>query len=206
MIGVYGGTFNPVHYGHLRTALEVSEAFALDEIRLIPCRLPPHRRQPQASAELRLRMLQLALSGVPGMRADRRELDREGPSYMVDTLRSLRRELADQSILLFLGVDAFAKLKTWHQWRQLFDYAHIVVMTRPGHRHDELDDFFDRRLVERPALLRKQQAGYLYFQHVTQLDISATAIRELIALNKDPRFLLPDSVIAYITEHKLYRG
>lgn len=206
MIGIYGGTFNPVHYGHLRTALEVKQILALDEIRLVPCRMPPHREHPKVSAEMRLRMLQLAVAEVPGMRVDRRELDRDGPSYMVDTLASLRREFSAQPILLFVGADAFAGLEKWHKWRHLFDYAHVVVMTRPGHRGGELNDFLNRRLTEQSEDLRRNSCGCLYFQNVTRLEISATAIRELIANEMDPRFLLPDAVIGYIRHHNLYRS
>jgi len=205
MIGVYGGTFNPVHYGHLRTALEVKEIFSLDEIRLIPCHLPPHRKQPNVSAETRLILLQLAIEKSSGMSVDRRELDREGPSYMVDTLKSLRTEFVDCPLLLFIGTDAFSRLNSWHRWRQLFDYAHIVVMTRPGYKRHLLCDFLQARLTDQKQQLQKQAAGCLCFQNVTQLDISSTVIRELLAHGRDPRFLLPDAVIRYIKQHKLYR-
>lgn len=205
MIGIYGGTFNPVHYGHLRTALEIKETFALDEIRLIPCHIPPHRDQPDVSAETRLKLLQLAIENTPELVVDRRELDREGPSYMVDTLKSLRTDFVDCPILLIIGIDAFDKLDTWHQWQRLFNFAHVVVMTRPGYKHSPLCRFLEDRLVDQSKQLLEQSAGCLYFQNVTQLDISATAIRELLANGKDPRFLLPDSVIDYIKQHKLYR-
>ncbi len=206
MIGVYGGTFNPVHFGHLRTALEVKETLGLDELRMIPCRLPPHRDSPEVPAEMRWQMLCLALAGVPGLIADRRELDREGPSYMVDTLSSLQDEFPERPLLLFIGTDAFAGLATWHCWRQLFDYAHVVVMTRPGYRCGLLDDFLSQRLAEQTRTLRENFAGRLFFQPVTRLEISATAIRTLIAGGRDPRFLMPDSVIAYIRQHHLYRN
>ncbi len=206
MIGVYGGTFDPIHYGHLRTALEVSEIFALEQIRLIPCRIPPHRQQPNVDGETRLQMLQLAIANRSFMRTDRRELDRDGPSYMVDTLSSLRQEYDYRPILLFIGTDAFAGLKTWCRWQQLFDFAHVVVMTRPGYQHGKLEAFFDERLVEQTEILHSRPSGNLYFQHVTQLDISATAIRELITHGRDPHFLLPDAVIDFIDQHKLYRS
>jgi nicotinate-nucleotide adenylyltransferase len=206
MLGVYGGTFNPVHYGHLRTALEVKQAFELDEIRLIPCHDPPHRGLPEVDSESRLQMLQLAVKGSPGMNVDRRELDRNGPSYMVDTLRSLRAEFPHGALFLFIGTDAFSGLEQWHQWQHLFDYAHIVVMTRPGYQPVELSDYFRLRLVDNPVSLQQSDAGLLCFQAVTQLEISASAIRELINNQHDPRFLLPDNVITYINQHKLYRS
>ena len=137
MIGIFGGTFDPIHYGHLRSALEVKDIFGLNEVRLIPCASPPHREQPAVTAEMRLQMLELAIKNQPGLKIDTRELDRhkvsdQTPSYMVDTLKSLRQEFPAEPLLLFIGTDAFKHLTSWHQWQQLFDYAHIVVMTRPG--------------------------------------------------------------------------
>ena len=204
MIGVYGGTFDPVHFGHLRTALEVYETFDLDQIRLIPCFIPPHRDEPSAPADRRVKMLELALQGYPGMRVDTREIDRGGPSYMVDTLKSLRREFGKQSIVLFIGSDAFLNLTAWYHWPQLFDFAHVVVMTRPGVVQPALEPFFRDRLVASDGSLRQTPAGYFFFQPVTALDISATKIRQIIAQNRNPGFLLPESVIEYIRQNKLY--
>ncbi len=205
MIGIFGGTFDPVHYGHLRSALEVKEIFGLTEVRLIPSAQPPHREQPAATALMRLHMLELAIKDQPGLVIDTRELNRQGPSYMVDTLRSLRQELTNETLLLFIGSDAFNQLKTWHQWPYLFTFAHIVVMTRPGFSIQNLDDFFKSRLATGITELANNGAGKLYFQQVTQLDISATAIRNKIAEQQNPGFLLPDNVIAYIRQHKLYQ-
>lgn len=204
MIGIYGGTFNPVHFGHLRTALEVTELFDLNQLRLIPCRLPAHRRQPDVAAEMRLAMLHLACTDMPDFYVDRRELDRAGPSYMVDTLVSLRAEYPGDSLLLFIGLDAFAGLSNWHQWQRLFDYAHVVVMTRPNCEVSELPAFLRQKICTERESLRQQTAGLLYFQGVTALDISATAIRDVIASGRNPKFLLPDAVISYIRQHQLY--
>ncbi|MDD2659441.1 MAG: nicotinate-nucleotide adenylyltransferase [Methylococcales bacterium] len=206
MIGIFGGTFDPVHYGHLRSALEVKEIFGLTEVRLIPSAQPPHRDQPAATATMRLHMLELAIKNQPGLIIDTRELNRHGASYMVDTLMSLRQEFPIEPLLLFIGGDAFNQLKTWHQWRHLFDYAHIVVMTRPGFELQNPDDFFKVRQAGKITQLAHNAAGKLYFQQVTQLDISATAIRNMIAEQKNPGFLLPDTVIAYIRQNKLYQG
>ncbi|MDO9164253.1 MAG: nicotinate-nucleotide adenylyltransferase [Methylococcaceae bacterium] len=205
MIGIFGGTFDPVHYGHLRSALEVKELFGLDEVRLIPCYQPPHRDQPKASATMRLQMLQQAINHEPGLVVDSRELNRTGPSYMVDTLKSLREEFSEQTLLLFIGSDAFENLTSWHRWQQLFDYAHLVVLTRPGYAIKLLDSFFNPRLANAKTELSKTPAGSIFFQPVTQLDISATAIRNMIALKQSPRFLLPDAVIEYIQQHQLYQ-
>ncbi|AMK77915.1 MULTISPECIES: nicotinate-nucleotide adenylyltransferase [Methylomonas] len=205
MIGVYGGTFNPVHYGHLRTALEVKELFELEQLRLIPCRLPPHRDEPEVPAHLRLQMLEAAVAETYGFSVDRRELDRAGPSYMVDTLHSLRNEIGDTPMLLFIGADAFAGLERWYQWQRLFEYAHVVVMTRPGYAGSEFSAFFQQRFCADRTQLSRQSAGFLTFQQVTALDISATAIRELVAAGRDPQFLLPDRVIELIRRHHLYQ-
>ncbi len=208
MIGIFGGTFDPVHYGHLRSALEVKDIFGLDEVRLIPCANPPHRGQPAVSAEMRLQMLELAIKNRPGLKIDTRELDRydlhQTPSYMVDTLKSLRQEFENEPLLLFIGSDAFKHLTGWHQWQRLFDYAHIVVMTRPGFETQQLDNFFKARLAVDIKELTQAGAGKLCFQQVTQLDISATAIRDIIARKQNPVFLLPDAVIEYIKQNQLY--
>ncbi len=206
MIGVYGGTFDPVHYGHLRTALEVKEIFSLQQLHLVPCKLPPHRQVPSVSAEMRLQMLQLAVADCQGVIVDRRELDREGPSYMVDTLQSLKNEYAAYAIVLFIGNDAFAKLHTWHRWQQLFEYAHVVVMTRPGYHVGELGDFYNLCVVDELEQLQESECGRVYFHEVTQLDISSTQIRKIFKQGKDPRFLVPDPVISYINTYQLYQN
>jgi nicotinate-nucleotide adenylyltransferase len=206
MIGVFGGTFDPIHYGHLRSALEVKEIFGLDEVRLIPSSQPPHRLPPVATAKMRLQMLNLAVIDQAGFFVDQREVNRDGNSYMVDTLTSLRNDFPQQPLLLFIGSDAFNKLASWHQWQRLFDFAHIVVLTRPNVAINEPDNFLADKKTTSPEALTQQLAGKLFFQPITQLDISATAIRQIIAEGRNPRFLLPDTVIAYINEHQLYRN
>ncbi len=210
MIGVFGGTFDPVHFGHLRPLLEVRQALALDEVRLIPCFIPPHRDAPGASAEQRLAMLQLAASETPGFVVDPRELQRGGPSYMVDTLLSLRDEQgADQALCLILGVDAFAALDSWHQWQDLIALAHIVVMQRPGGQLPKtgaVAELMEHAQTLDVSELQQRAAGRVYFQSVTQLDVSATAIREQLVHGRDVRFLMPDSVRHYIETQGLYKS
>ncbi len=205
MIGVFGGTFDPIHYGHLRAALEVQDIFALDEVRLIPSATPPHRATPQASAHRRLAMLKIAAQHQPNVVIDTRELERTGASFMIDTLTSLRQDFPNKTLLLFIGSDAFNHLTHWHQWQQLFTVAHVVVLTRPNYCVLPLNDFFHARHTHNPNTLTTSIAGQLFFQTITQLDISATAIRNLIAQQRSPRFLLPDAVIDYITQNGLYQ-
>ncbi len=207
MIGIYGGTFNPVHYGHLRTALEIKEIFGLEQIRLIPCYQPVLKGEPSVTAITRLKMLELAIIGEKELVSDSRELDRQGASYMVDTLSSLRDEFPRQSLLLLIGSDAFTNLEQWYQWQLLFDYAHVIVMTRPDYTNKiSVSHFFKTRLIINPVILRQTLAGKLYFQSVTQLAISSTQIREILVKKRSPRFLMPDNVINYIQQNKLYRN
>ncbi|MBL1264347.1 nicotinate-nucleotide adenylyltransferase [Candidatus Methylomicrobium oryzae] len=206
MIGIFGGTFDPVHFGHLRAIIEVGEIFSLDQVRLIPNKTPPHRLEPSASTSMRLEMLQLAACTLSNVVIDTRELDRDGASYMIDTLSSLRSDFPEQPLLLFVGSDAFNGLTTWHRWCELFDYAHVVVMTRPGSPVQWENDFWDARQVFEAGQLARYKAGKLFFQPITQLDISASAIRKMIAEKRDPRFLLPDTVLDYIQSHHLYQN
>jgi nicotinate-nucleotide adenylyltransferase len=211
MIGVFGGTFNPIHFGHLRCAVEVKDLFGLEQVRLIPNAQPPHRELPSALPLQRAEMLEIAIRNHAGLLCDRRELERQlkspdQQSYMLDTLVSLRADYPEQPLLLFIGNDAFNHLTRWHQWQRLFDYAHIVVITRPGWQVQVLADFFLARLAGNGGELRQSLGGKLFFQAVTPLDISATAIRDSIAKHHDPSFLLPDAVIEYIRQHKLYQA
>lgn len=205
MIGIYGGTFDPIHFGHLRTALEVKEAFNLDELRLIPCYQSPLKNSSQASPAQRLEMLQTAIENEKGFVCDSRELDRAGRSYMVETLASVRVDFPNVPLILFMGSDAFAAIEKWHQWQRLFDYAHIVVITRPNSEAPTLSEFLKACLTIQKSDLNTEKNGKLFFQAVTQLDISATAIRTLREKRRSLRFLLPDNVINYIERYKLYQ-
>jgi nicotinate-nucleotide adenylyltransferase len=209
MIGILGGTFDPVHLGHLRTALDVCEALALDEVRLIPCHLPPHRGRPVASSVQRVKMLEAAVRDYPAFVVDQRELGRDGPSYSFDTLTSLRAELGAQGICLLIGMDAFRCLTSWHRWRELIELCHLVVMTRPGAEipaQGELADFIWRRKVASAGDLRQQSAGRLLFQPVTRLEISATDIRSRLAEGRSVGFLVPEAVREIINKEGLYQG
>jgi len=210
MIGVYGGTFDPIHFGHLRPAFEILQSFGLSQIRFIPCGVPPHRDSPRATAEQRLAMLERAIEGVPEFVSDAREIRRSGPSYMIDTLRSLQSELAGEACCLILGMDAFAAFHTWHQWRDILHYCNLLVMQRPEFEPEqvinasELQDLVRQARVSEVSDFVREAPGKLIFYPVTQLDISSTRIRESIGQQRSPRFLMPDRVIALIEQQGIY--
>lgn len=192
-LAVFGGTFDPIHVGHLSVAWEASELLDA-EVRLMPASVPPHRPAPIASASQRASMLQAALQGQPRLTLDTRELERSGPSYTIDTLQGLRQEQELRPLILLLGADAFAGLTGWHRWRELFEVAHIGVLSRPGVAAalpDALAEETSSRHVDDPVQLRQSPAGKLIRLEVTPLEISATRIRELLAAGRDPRYLLP---------------
>jgi len=202
MIGILGGTFDPIHHGHLRTALDVMQGLELEELRLIPLRDPPHREQPSSTPEQRLEMLQAAIAGVPRLRVDWRELDRAGKSYSLLTLQSLREELGDTPICLILGQDAFQGFPDWHKPEQILQLVHLVIMQRPG---QPLQNPYPERLTDNPDELNSSTAGKIYLQPVTQLDISSTRIRGMLQAGQSPRYLLPEAVLAIIERDGLYR-
>ena len=205
-IGIFGGTFDPIHNGHLRSALEVLQQFDLDHIRLIPSARPPHREQPQATPEQRVMMLHLAIKNSTQFVVDDRELKRDGASYTIDTLKSLRQEMPDTALYLILGSDAFSGLSTWHQWEKLLDLSHIIVMQRasqPLSLSADMDRWFQARKgsAEDSALL----VGKIWSVTLTQLNISATAIRSDITQGQPPAFLTPDPVVSFIEQLALYQ-
>jgi nicotinate-nucleotide adenylyltransferase len=191
-LAILGGTFDPIHHGHLRAAWEAAEALDA-EVRMVPARTPPHRPPPVADAAGRVALLRAALAGQDRLSIDTRELDRDGPSYTVDTVASLRGDIGpDRPLVLLVGADAFAGLASWHRWRELFDFAHVGVLTRPGVSHapsGELADFIAGRRAERV----RGAAGSVVDIAITPLDIAATAIREAFAAGHEPRFLLPSA-------------
>lgn len=204
---IFGGTFDPVHYGHLRAALETRVYLGLPEITLLPAGAPPHRANPVSPAAHRVAMLQLALRGTAGFAVDEREIERGGPSYMVDTLAELRARSADAALLLVIGQDSANSFDTWHRWRDILDLASLVFMSRPGDRvqysgalHEELAG----RFVETPEEILRYRAGRVIRVPVTGLDISSSAIREMFRSGKSPRFLLPDAVLDYARSQSLY--
>jgi len=209
-IGVFGGTFDPIHFGHLRLAEEMAEALGLARVRFIPAGQPPHRGAPRTAAPHRLEMVRRAIAGNPRFELDAREVESPRPSYTVDTLTALRAELGnEQPLWLLLGADAFLALPTWHEWRQLFELAHIAVAARPGARllqSDAMPESLKNEVSQRQFADGRVSgpAGSVLLRRMTQLAISATAIRDTLARHGSARYLLPDAVLDYIDEHQLY--
>lgn len=207
-IGLLGGTFDPIHFGHLRSAVEVRECLALDELRLVPNAQPPHRDRPAATAQQRLEMVCLATASDDQLLVDDCELRRERPSYTVETLEALRAELgAEATLFLIVGWDAFSGLPSWHRWESILSLASLVVLQRPEQNQElpeVLKDLLAARSVSDASALTATHGEILCLAQ-TPLAISATHIRSLIWAGRSPRFLLPDSVLGYIETRGLYR-
>jgi len=206
-IGVFGGTFDPIHYGHLRSAFEILQALRFDEVRFIPCGDPPHRGNTVADAGLRYRMVSAAIAGQDGFVSDDRELRRKGLSYSIDTLNSLREEFPDRSLGLIVGMDAFLGLPKWHRWDEFLNVAHIIVAHRPGWKAPDrgpLGSLIAEHGTHQVDDLHQAMCGRIHIHAVTQLEIASTEIRELVAAGRDPRFLMPDAVRDVIKETGIY--
>jgi len=206
-LAIFGGTFDPVHYGHLRCAEEARSQLGLEKVYLLPSGTPPHRNVPQASTPQRMDMLRLAQGEFPALGIDDRETRRSGPSYMVDTLMELKAELPGRPILLLLGQDVANDLHTWHEWERLFDFAHIVVLTRPGSTAEYRQDVakkIDRRTCSDAQILLDSQSGGVLYLGVASVDVSATMIKSIIRLGRSPGSMMPRAVWDYINENHLY--
>ena len=211
LVGLLGGTFNPIHFGHLRMAQELATNLHLDEVRFIPSANPPHKSLPKVSAQHRAHMVQLAIADNPLFDCDTQELTRKGASYTIDTLISLREELGNAvSICLIMGSDAFMYLNTWHRWQELLNYCHIILVQRPSNLTkkiqlpEELQRFLQENYTEDSHDLSQNKAGYIHMQKITAHEISSTTIRQKLELGQKPFYLVPANVIDYINENSLY--
>jgi nicotinate-nucleotide adenylyltransferase len=209
-IGIFGGSFDPIHFGHLRPALEILEALSLDHMRFIPSGQPPHRDAPVADAAQRLAMLKAAVAAEPRFQVDERELQRDAPSYTFDTLAGLRREHPQDRLVLMLGLDAFQGFTTWHRWKEILELTHLVIAHRPGSflegqvNRGEIAMLVQEREVDDADALMADVAGRLMFQPVTQLDISSSQVREAAARGGDIRWLVPEPVRTLIQDSHCY--
>lgn len=208
-IGLFGGTFDPVHIGHLRAAEEIRESFLLDRVYFIPAYIPPHkRRQGITDADIRLRMIKSAIRGNPYLRASEIELKREGVSYSIDTVRAFEKRF--KTLYFIIGIDAFSEIDTWHDYREIFHHTNFIIMIRPSNGKTFIKDIFPEDLK-----VKMKKMGNFSFQHVsgnkiylhrvTQLDISSTGIRENVKNGKTTRYIVPQTVEKIISEKGLYR-
>ena len=203
-IGINGGTFDPVHYGHLRPALEVMQRLGLEQVRFVPCFRPVHKNTPNVSAVQRSDMIKLAIKSQPNFILDTIEMDKGGPSYTADTLELLKQQYKGFSLVLMMGTDAFAKFHTWYKWQQILQLANIVVMHRPGEpvpESGESGEIYKNNYVTAFTA----EAGQIMEMDVTQLDISSTLVRNHMLAGQSAEYLLPSGVMKYIKEHGLYK-
>lgn len=206
-IGILGGTFDPIHFGHLRMALELYETLNLAKVLIIPCYQPVHRKLPIASPEDRLAMVKRAIASEPALQVDAREIRRKGPSYMIDTLLELRAEMPKIPLCLLIGIDAFLGFASWHRWKEILKLTHLIVAHRPQYQLPSagiIADLIKQCLQQEVSFIHEHLAGGILLRPITALEISATDIRKQIAMGKNPRYLLPDSVDEYIKQHGIY--
>jgi len=206
-IGILGGTFNPIHYGHLRLALELTEALALDECRFLPCKHPVLPKENPIPAHHRVALCRLATESEPRFSVDERECERDTPSYSIDTLRALRKEFPEASFYFIVGKDSYATLPQWHEWQSLFELTHFIVVERPAFTDalpNEVQQEESKRRVDSIEALTAEQSGLIYYPATTHLAISASHIRELLQQGLSPRYLLPNAVLDYINLHHLF--
>jgi len=204
LVGINGGTFDPIHFGHLRAALEVQYKLGLEAVRFIPCYQPVHKNRATVSAEQRCQMVELAIQGQTSFSLDRIEIERGGPSYMVDTLATFKQQQPDVALVVMMGTDAFSKFHTWHNWQQILTLANIAVMHRPGDGLP-LDCESGQILKEHQVTEFTQPSEQIMDVLITQLDLSSTAVRSHLRNNMPVDYLLPPQVIDYIKMHHLYQ-
>ena len=213
LVGIFGGTFDPIHYGHLRVAEEIVETVGLQKMYFVPAGMPRLRHSPVASSQHRVEIVRLAIQKNPDFVLDEREIYRDGVSYSIDTVREFKQEFGEEVRLCFiLGADAFIKLPEWNNWKELFNLCHFIVSTRPGYSltlikellSKELREECSQRWVSNTESLRKDTSGLIFIASTTMLDISATSIRAHIAVGRSVRHLIPSVTVNYISENKLY--
>lgn len=209
LIGILGGTFDPIHNGHIRLALEARQQLNLDHVRLIPVNIPPHRSKPVASSIHRQAMLALAIDNEKGLCMDLRELNSNETSYTINTLKSLRKEFKNDSLCLILGKDAFNQIDSWKDWETLLDYAHIIVANRPGEEANtvspKLEQWQAQHQTNKVVSLKEKPAGSIYFINIPMLDISSSNIRQSFSDNKAVDELMPTTTLTYIKNNHLYQ-
>jgi nicotinate-nucleotide adenylyltransferase len=208
LLGIFGGTFDPIHKGHFLVAERLLEKLNFSEIKFIPCKLPVHKNGTHASTEQRVAMLDLALAQHKKLTVDTREIERTTPSYMVETLKSLREDYPDAPLALIMGTDSFSSLHTWRQWQKLTDYAHLIIVKRPGvelYWPIELVKDLKSKVISDISELYNSLNNKLYFFKTETMDVSSTELRQKFTLKADLSSYIPEEVLKYIVNHRVYR-
>jgi len=208
-VALFGGTFDPVHNGHLRIASELAELLSVNELRLMPCRLPPHRDEPKVSADQRRKMLELGIGANNSvLSVEDIELHRPAPSYSIDTVALIREQLGSLTpLFLCVGMDALATINTWRDWEKLLSFCHIAVSSRPGFsapKKGPLYEWIAQHECDNLNEIKQCPSGYIYFCDLTMLAISSTTIRDKIKQGSSIRYMAPEPVVNYIQQHRLY--
>lgn len=208
-VGILGGTFDPVHNGHTRIALDIATGCQLERVFMVPNARSPLRDSATASVENRLDMLRRVADSDPRLLVDTRELERPAPSYMVETLQSFRDEMPATSLCFILGMDAFMQFHQWHRWQDIPELAHLIIAHRPGSemaiQEAALSAMYDERKTDKLDDLHQEVAGHIYLCDVTQVDVSSTTVRECVVTGKPINELVAEPVAEYIKEHRLYQ-
>ncbi|WP_438865013.1 nicotinate-nucleotide adenylyltransferase [Neptunicella sp.] len=207
MIGIFGGTFDPIHKGHLQPVEQAARQLAMQQVHVLPCHIPPHRQTPAVNAAHRLRMVQLACQQYPQFIADDRELNRTTPSYSFDTLTEFRQQYPQQPLGFIMGMDAFNHFDSWHRWQDIVGLSHLIVCQRPGYKmqlNSNLDALVTQHGNQDVDALHRRPSGVIYFAKVALIDISATEIRQQLYLGQSANHMLYDNVAEYIRQQGLY--
>lgn len=207
-IGILGGTFDPIHLGHLRLAIELHDTLNLAKVHIVPCYQPVHRKEPVASPIERFAMVQAAVENEPALVADDTEIKRQGPSYMIDTLLTLKQANPHAPLCLLLGIDAFLGFTSWHRYQDILENAHLIVAHRPQYHlptTGNIADLLQARLESDSQAIHSRSSGVIIFRPITPLEISASDIRKQIAMGRNPRYLLPDAVYEHIKQQRIYQ-
>jgi len=207
LIGVLGGTFDPIHNGHIHLALEVRDKLKLDEVKLIPANIPPHRSTPTTSADDRKKMTELAICDQKNLSVDFREIENKNISYTINTLISLRTEFPNDALFLIVGEDVFNMVDSWKDWQSLLNYTHIIVATRPDddkNISDELKIWQDKNRIDDIKILKTTLSGYIFYINTPIVKISSSMIRKYYSEHKNIGVYLPANIITYIKDNNLY--
>lgn len=206
-IGILGGTFDPIHLGHLRMAIELQQSLSLDHVRIIPCYQPVHRKNPEAPAHQRLKMIEIAVQTEPALRVDACEIERKGPSYTIHTLQFLREKFPHQPLSIIMGIDALLSFTSWYQWESILKLSHLIIAYRPNYQLPQtgiVSELLNTHSVTDRHRLREIEGGNILLHPVTSIDISSTDIRKQISQGRNIRYLVPDSVYDFVKKNAIY--